>query len=98
RQTNDEAEMIGWLHEAIERADAIVINPAAWTHYSLVLREALAAANVPVVEVHITNIYAREEWRAKSVVSGVARAVISGLGIRGYAAALDGVSDMLNAD
>ncbi|MGH2706219.1 MAG: type II 3-dehydroquinate dehydratase [Actinomycetota bacterium] len=98
RQTNDEAEMIGWLHEAIERADAIVINPAAWTHYSLALREALAAANVPVVEVHITNIYAREEWRAKSVVSGVARAVISGLGIRGYAAALDGVSDMLNAD
>lgn len=95
RQTNDEGQLIEWLHEARSEADGIVINPAAFTHYSMTVREAVAICEVPVIEVHISNIYAREEWRAKSVISGVATGVIAGLGTFGYLRAIEALAEMI---
>lgn len=95
RQTNDEAQLIMWLHEARETAAGIVMNPAAFTHYSLALRDAVTAVGLPVVEVHLSNIYGREEWRARSVISGVATGVIAGLGPTGYLLALDALAEVL---
>ena len=89
RQTNAEAEMIGWLHAAADEGAAVVLNAAAWTHYSYALRDACAMLNAPLVEVHISNIHAREEFRHHSVVSAVATGVIAGLGIDGYRLALE---------
>jgi 3-dehydroquinate dehydratase-2 len=88
RQTNAEAEMIGWLHEAADRAAAVVLNPAGWSHTSVALRDACATLTAPLVEVHISNIHAREEFRHHSFVSAVATGVIAGLGVQGYVAAL----------
>lgn len=96
RQTNDEGELIGWLQESRGSVSGIVLNPAAYTHYSLAVREAVAAAEAPVVEVHISNIYAREPWRARSLVSGVARGVIAGLGVRGYLLALEALNEIVD--
>lgn len=98
RQTNDEGELIGWLNEAGSKADAVVINPAAFTHYSVAVRAAVAALECPVIEVHISNIYAREEFRAHSVVSGVVNGVIAGLGITGYALAIDALATMIGRE
>ena len=95
RQTNDEGELTGWVHEARDDAQGVILNPAAFTHYSLALREALSAIGVPVIEVHISNIYAREEWRAKSVVSGVVTGIVAGLGPQGYVRALDALFEIL---
>jgi len=88
RQTDDEAEMLRWIHAAADAADPVLINPGAWSHTSVALRDALAGLNAPLVEVHITNIHAREEFRHHSFVSGVADGVIAGLGISGYILAL----------
>jgi 3-dehydroquinate dehydratase II len=88
RQTDDEGEMLRWIHAAADAGDAVVINPAGWSHTSVVLRDALAALNAPLVEVHITNIHRREEFRHHSYVSGVADGVIAGLGVHGYVLAL----------
>ncbi|HVE77165.1 MAG TPA: type II 3-dehydroquinate dehydratase [Actinomycetota bacterium] len=88
RQTNDEGTFIDWLHEARQSADAVVLNPAAFTHHSYAVAEAVSALDVPVVEVHLSNIYSREEWRRRSVVSPVATAVVAGLGARGYTVAV----------
>jgi 3-dehydroquinate dehydratase II len=88
RQTNAEGEMIGWLHEAADRGAAVVLNPAGWTHTSVALRDACAALTAPVLEVHISNIHAREPFRHHSYVSGVATGVVAGLGVDGYVAAL----------
>lgn len=95
RQTNDEAQLIGWLHEARESAAGIVMNPAAFTHYSLAVRDAVSALGLPAVEVHLSNIYGREEWRAKSVVSGVVTGVIAGFGPTGYLLALEALAQVL---
>jgi 3-dehydroquinate dehydratase-2 len=84
RQTDAEHEMIGWLHEAADAGRAVVLNPGAWSHYSYALRDACALLRWPLVEVHISNIHAREEFRHHSVVSAVATGVICGLGIEGY--------------
>lgn len=92
RQTNDEAELIGWLHEAADSTAEVVINPAAFTHYSYALRDAVAivtSAGLPVVEVHISNPHAREDFRHNSVISGVATGVIAGFGVSSYLLALD---------
>lgn len=89
RQSNSEAELIGWIQQARGDVSAIIINPAAFTHYSLALREALGACPAPIYEVHISNIYAREEWRRTSVISPVARGVVVGLGVQGYLFAID---------
>ena len=88
RQTDDEATLIGWLHEAADAASGVVLNPAAFTHYSYAVRDAAAMVTVPLVEVHLTNVAAREEFRRTSVVSGVATGVISGFGLESYRLAL----------
>ena len=88
RQTDAEAEMLGWLHTAADESAAVVLNPGAWSHYSYALRDACALLRAPLVEVHISNIHAREEFRHHSVVSAVATGVICGLGVDGYRLAL----------
>ena len=87
-QTDDEATMLGHLHEAADAGAAVVLNPAAWTHTSVALRDACAMLTAPLVEVHLSNVHAREEFRRHSYVSPVASAVIAGLGVEGYLAAL----------
>lgn len=97
RQTNHEGVLIDWLQEARKEADGVVLNPAALTHYSLAVRDAIAACDRPVVEVHLSNIFGRESWRAKSVVSGVCAGVIVGLGPMGYVRALEAVVEILES-
>jgi 3-dehydroquinate dehydratase-2 len=88
RQTDDEAELLRWVHAAADAGNAVVLNPGGWSHTSVVLRDALAGLTAPLVEVHITNIHKREEFRRHSYVSGVAEGVIAGLGVEGYVLAL----------
>jgi 3-dehydroquinate dehydratase-2 len=88
RQTDDEGELLRWIHEATDAGDAVVINPGGWSHTSVVLHDALAAVRGPVIEVHLSNIHAREEFRHTSYVSSVATGVIAGLGVQGYVLAL----------
>ncbi|MGH2786153.1 MAG: type II 3-dehydroquinate dehydratase [Actinomycetota bacterium] len=96
RQSNDEEELIGLVEGApVRGAAAIMINPAALSHFSYPLREALAATGLPVVEVHISNIHAREPFRRLSLVSGVAKGVIAGLGVNGYTLALEAIAGMV---
>ena len=89
RQTDDEATLIGWLHEAAEVADAVVVNPAAFTHYSYAVRDAAAMLQIPIVEVHLSNVNEREEWRRHSVLEGVVATRFVGHGAEGYRMALD---------
>ena len=96
-QTNDEAEMIGWLHRAQDEKAAVVLNPAAFTHYSYALRDACAMLTTPLVEVHISNPSAREEFRHTSVVSAVATGTIAGFGLDSYRLALRAVATLLAA-
>lgn len=96
RQTNSEAELLGWVHEAHSAASAIIINPAAFTHTSVALHDALKAAGVPVVEVHLSNVHRREPFRHRSYVSPVAHGVISGFGGHGYELALEAVAEILS--
>ncbi len=88
RQTDAESELIGWLHTAADEAAPVVLNPAAWSHYSYAIRDACALLRAPLIEVHLSNIHAREEFRHHSVVSAVATGVICGLGVEGYRLAL----------
>ena len=92
RQTDDEAELLRWVHEATDAGDPVMINPGGWSHTSVVLHDALAAVEAPVVEVHISNIHRREPFRHHSYVSAVADGVIAGLGIEGYVLALQWLS------
>ena len=87
RQTDFEGEMVGWVREAAG-SEGLVVNPGAWTHYSYALHDALEAADVPKVEVHLSNVHAREGWRRRSVVSPAVDAVVAGMGARGYLAAV----------
>lgn len=93
RQTDHEGEMITWIHEAAEHGHAVVLNAGAWTHYSIAIRDACALLSAPLVEVHITNVHKREEFRHHSYISGVAAGVIVGLGIDGYTLALRWLAD-----
>ena len=88
RQTAYEGEMVKWLHEAADASIPVVLNGAAWTHYSIALRDACSQLTAPLVEVHISNIHQREEFRHHSVISAVASGVIAGLGVEGYLLAL----------
>lgn len=92
RQTDSEAELVGWLHEAADSSTPVVLNPAAFTHYSYALRDACAMRTAPLVEVHLTNPHTREEFRHTSVVSGVATGVIAGFGPDSYRLALRAVA------
>lgn len=87
-QSNSEGALIDFIQKEAVTAQGIIINPGALTHYGLSLRDALSDASLPVIEVHLSNIYAREEWRQRSVIAPIARGQISGLGWRGYIAAL----------
>jgi 3-dehydroquinate dehydratase-2 len=88
RQTNTEGELIGWLHEAADAGTPVVLNPAAWTHTSVAVRDACAMLTGGLVEVHISNVHRREEFRHDSYVSPVATGTIVGLGVQGYVLAL----------
>ncbi len=88
RQTDDEAELVRWLHEAADSSTSVVLNPAAFTHYSYALRDACAQLTAPLVEVHLTNPAARETFRHTSVVAAVATGTITGFGPESYALAL----------
>jgi 3-dehydroquinate dehydratase II len=83
-QSNSEGDIVNVIHDAMLTADGILINPAAYTHYSIAIRDAIAAAGLPTVEVHLSNIYAREEFRHKSVIAPVASGQISGFGPDSY--------------
>ncbi len=91
RQTDDEATLLGWLHEPVDTASPVILNPAAFTHYSYALRDGAAQvtkAGIPLVEVHISNPHSREEFRHTSTISGVATGVIAGFGFDSYVLAL----------
>jgi 3-dehydroquinate dehydratase-2 len=92
RQTDDEAELVRWLHEAADAATPVVLNPAAFTHYSYALRDACAALTAPLVEVHLSNPAARESFRHTSVVAGVATGSITGFGVESYRLALQAIA------
>jgi 3-dehydroquinate dehydratase II len=97
RQTDDEGELIGWVHEAFERQLPVIINPAAFTHYSYALRDAMAMLTSPVIEIHLSNPAARESFRHTSVVSAVATGTIAGFGPQSYELALRAVAKLLAA-
>lgn len=97
RQSNHEGELVDWLHEARDKAAGVVINPGAYTHTSIALQDAIRAIGIPVIEVHLSNIFAREEFRHHSYVSPVARGVICGFGPKGYELAIDGLANALKA-
>jgi 3-dehydroquinate dehydratase-2 len=95
RQSNREYELIDWIHEAREAAKGIVINPAAFTHTSVAILDALNAFEGPVLEIHISNVHKREEFRHHSYVSGRAEGVIAGFGVQGYALCLRRMARLL---
>jgi 3-dehydroquinate dehydratase-2 len=92
RQTDDETELVSWLHEAADAGMPVVLNPAAFTHYSYALRDACAMLSAPLLEVHLSNPAARETFRHTSVVAGVATGSVTGLGLDSYRLALRAVS------
>jgi 3-dehydroquinate dehydratase-2 len=87
-QSNHEGALVDFIQEQAESARGIIINPGAFTHYGFSLLDALVDSRLPVIEVHLSNIYCREEWRAESIIGPIAEGQISGLGWRGYVAAL----------
>lgn len=97
RQTNHEGQMIDWIHEARGTVAGIVVNPGGWTHTSVALADALVVPEVPVVEVHLSNVAAREPFRHHSYVSPIAVAVIAGCGIQGYDFAIRALAERISA-
>lgn len=98
RQTDNESELLAWVHEAATERLPVVLNPAAFTHYSYALRDALAMRTAPLVEVHISNPAAREEFRHTSVVAAVADGTIAGFGVASYLLALRAIASLLGGD
>jgi 3-dehydroquinate dehydratase-2 len=96
-QTNHEGEFVEYLHRLPERADAALLNPGAWTHYSYAIRDAVEITDVPTVEVHLSDVGTREEWRRTSVLEGLVLDVVSGEGPEGYRRALEIVNERLGA-
>ena len=94
RQSNHEGVLVDWLHEALAKASAVIVNAGAYAHSSIALRDAVAALPIPVIEVHLTNIYAREGFRRQSLLGQVARGSILGLGPLGYLLALDAAAHL----
>lgn len=95
KQSNREGELVEWIQQALGTQDAIVINPAGYSHTSVAIRDAISAVKLPLVEVHLSNIHAREEFRHHSFVSAVATGVICGLGATGYKLALSALAEKL---
>jgi 3-dehydroquinate dehydratase-2 len=98
RQTNHEGQLVDWIHEARESADGIVLNAGALTHTSVAVLDALSAADLPVIEVHLSNIFRRESFRHHSYVSLAANGVICGLGPQGYELALEAIAAMIEGE
>ena len=94
-QSNHEGVIVEKIHEAAATQQGIIINPAAYTHTSIAIRDALLALDIPIIEIHISNIYKREPFRQKSMISDVAAAQITGLGIKGYRIALKALAEMI---
>jgi 3-dehydroquinate dehydratase-2 len=94
RQTNDEGVLLTWLHEAAESRVPVIMNPAAFTHYSVAVRDAAAMLSAPLIEVHISNPIRREEFRHTSLISGIAHGTISGFGVNSYLLALRALSQL----
>ncbi len=94
-QSNHEGEIVDFIQDNSLIADGIIINPGAFTHYSYAIYDALKATNLPIVEVHLSNIFTREGFRAHSVISPIAKGVITGLGYKGYLFALNYLSELL---
>lgn len=92
-QTDAEGELIGWLHQAADDNVPVVLNAGAWTHYSIAVRDAAAQLTAPLIELHISNVYRREQFRHHSVLSDIATGVIAGLGVGGYELALRWMAD-----
>jgi 3-dehydroquinate dehydratase-2 len=89
RQTNHEGQFVEWCHDALDGADGVIVNPGAWSHYSYAIRDAVELLAVPVVEVHLSNIEAREDWRRNSVIADLAARRVIGKGPEGYREALE---------
>lgn len=98
RQTNIEGELVDWIQETGASCDGIILNAAAYTHTSIALHDAVAAIKAPVIEVHLSNVFAREEYRHHSYISDVAVGVICGFGADGYVLAVDAIASMLRAN
>jgi 3-dehydroquinate dehydratase-2 len=96
RQSDDEATIIGWLHEAADSNTPVIINPAAFTHYSYAIRDAAELVKAPLIEVHLSNPVAREEFRHTSVISGVANGTIGGFGPNSYSLALAALKTLIS--
>ena len=93
RQTNSEAEFIKWIHDAYDNNDGVVVNPGAWSHYAWSIHDALEMLTIPIVEVHLSNVEEREEWRRHSVISDLVAARFVGQGPEGYRHALEYLKD-----
>ncbi|MEJ7568990.1 MAG: type II 3-dehydroquinate dehydratase [Gaiellaceae bacterium] len=98
RQTNHEGQFVEWCHDALDWADGVILNPGAWSHYSYAIRDAVELFTIPVLEVHLSNIKEREEWRRQSVVSDLATKVIYGKGPDGYREALAFLAENAKAE
>ena len=96
RQSDDEATLVGWLHEAADSNTPVIINPAAFTHYSIAIHDAAEMVKAPVIEVHLSNPMAREEFRHSSVISGVAKGTIAGFGPNSYLLALRALKSLIS--
>ena len=96
RQSNIEGELVSWIQEAIENFDGVIINPAAYTHTSVAILDALKMVKGPVIELHISNPHTRESFRHQSYVSLAATGIIAGLGVAGYRVAIDAMAELLN--
>lgn len=94
RQTNDESQLVTWLHEAADMSACVIMNPAAFTHYSVAVRDAAAMLTAPLIEVHLSNPVSREEFRHTSLISGIARGTISGFGADSYLLALRALANL----
>jgi 3-dehydroquinate dehydratase-2 len=88
RQSNNEGEFIEWIHDSYDNVDALIVNPGAWSHYSYAIRDALELSDVPIIEVHLSNIEEREDWRRNSVIADVVSRRVIGKGPEGYREAL----------
>jgi 3-dehydroquinate dehydratase II len=97
RQTNNEGEFVEWCHDVIDTVDGVIVNPGAWTHYSYAIRDALELVKAPVVEVHLSNLDEREEWRRHSVIADLAAKRVVGRGPDGYREALEYIVSVVRA-